>query len=160
VQFGATGPMTIAGAVVVKPWPRVLMSIVLAQLRKPGCPICLSCNCGVLDMGTTRMTVGRTQRLLGPGGSRRGGSVLWPAHLGPGRASDAKMVDAQSGAESMFGILAQAMAGLNLIHDVGYLEAGMACSCQQLVFGNEFISMVKHFMKGITVNKPIPWQPR
>lgn len=45
------------------------------------------------------------------------------------------------------------MAGLNLIHDVGYIDSAMTCSARQMVFGNEVIGMVKHFLKGITVNR-------
>ena len=42
-------------------------------------------------------------------------------------------------------IMAQALAGVNMIHDVGYIDSAMTCSPQQLVFGNEIISLVKHF---------------
>ena len=49
--------------------------------------------------------------------------------------------------------MAQAMAGLNLIHDVGYTDSAMCCSARQLVFGNEIVGMIKHAMKGIPVNR-------
>ena len=42
---------------------------------------------------------------------------------------------------------------MNLIHDVGYMDSGMTCSPQQLVFGNEIIGMVKHFLKSFSVNR-------
>ena len=61
-------------------------------------------------------------------------------------------IDAQAGIERTFGILSQALAGLNLIHDVGYVASGMACSCEQLVMGNEIIGMTKRFIDGVTVN--------
>jgi trimethylamine--corrinoid protein Co-methyltransferase len=35
--------------------------------------------------------------------------------------TDSKVIDAQAGAEAAFSILAQGLAGLNLIHDVGYM---------------------------------------
>jgi trimethylamine--corrinoid protein Co-methyltransferase len=66
-------------------------------------------------------------------------------------ATDAKRLDAQAGIESTFSIFSQALAGLNLIHDVGYMASGMACSCEQLVMGNEIIGMTKRFVEGITV---------
>ena len=68
-------------------------------------------------------------------------------------ATDAKVLDAQAGAESAFHILAQGLSGLNLIHDVGYMAAGMACSLEQLVFGNEIVGMAKRFAKGIVVDR-------
>ena len=53
--------------------------------------------------------------------------------------------------ESAYSILAQALAGLNLIHDVGYLDMGMVCSAEMLVLGDEVIGMVKRFLEGIKI---------
>jgi trimethylamine--corrinoid protein Co-methyltransferase len=41
------------------------------------------------------------------------------------------------------------MTGLNLIHDVGYMDGSMACGVDQLVLGDEIIGMVKRFMRGV-----------
>ena len=62
------------------------------------------------------------------------------------------MLDGQAGAESAFSILAQGLAGLNLIHDVGYLGAGMVCSPEMLVMGDEICGMTRHFLRGIDIN--------
>jgi trimethylamine--corrinoid protein Co-methyltransferase len=67
-------------------------------------------------------------------------------------STDAKVLDAQAGAESAFSILAQGLGGLNLIHDVGYMDNGMVCSTAQLILGNENIGMAKRFIRGIEVN--------
>jgi trimethylamine--corrinoid protein Co-methyltransferase len=67
--------------------------------------------------------------------------------------SDAKRVDAQAGLESGFSILSQGLAGLNLIHDVGYLDMAMVSSPAQLLLGNEAIGMTKRFLQGIRVNQ-------
>jgi trimethylamine--corrinoid protein Co-methyltransferase len=64
-------------------------------------------------------------------------------------STDAKVLDAQAGAEAAYHIMAQGLAGLNLIHDVGYMDMGMACAVEQLVLGNEIIGMTKRFMRGI-----------
>ena len=74
--------------------------------------------------------------------------------------TDAKSLDAQAGLESAFSVLAQGLAGLNLIHDVGYMASGMACSCEQLVMGNEIIGMTRRFVEGITVSMPKHWPAR
>lgn len=68
-------------------------------------------------------------------------------------ATDAKSLDAQAGIESAFSILSQGLSGLNLIHDVGYMASGMACSLEQLVMGNEVIGMTKRFVEGITITR-------
>ena len=57
-------------------------------------------------------------------------------------ATDAKVLDAQAGSEAAFSILAQGLAGLNLIHDVGYMCNGMVCSTAQLILGDENIDFV------------------
>jgi trimethylamine--corrinoid protein Co-methyltransferase len=67
-------------------------------------------------------------------------------------ATDAKTIDAQAGIESAFHILAQGLAGLNLIHDVGYIDSGMVCSAEMLVMGNEVIGMTRRLIRGIEVN--------
>jgi trimethylamine--corrinoid protein Co-methyltransferase len=67
--------------------------------------------------------------------------------------TDAKVLDAQAGSESAFSILAQGLSGLNLIHDVGYMDNGMICSAAQLVLGDENIGMAKRFIRGIEVNR-------
>jgi trimethylamine--corrinoid protein Co-methyltransferase len=67
-------------------------------------------------------------------------------------ATDSKTIDAQAGIESAFSILAQGLAGLNIIHDVGYMDMGMVCSTDMLVMGNEVIGMAKRFIRGIDVD--------
>ena len=68
-------------------------------------------------------------------------------------ATDSKSLDAQAGLESAFSILSQGLSGLNLIHDVGYMASGMACSLEQLVMGNEVVGMTKRFVEGISVTR-------
>ena len=59
------------------------------------------------------------------------------------------MLDAQARAEAAFHILAQGMARLNMIHDVGYMDMGMVCAVEQLILGNEIIGMTQRFLRGI-----------
>ena len=47
--------------------------------------------------------------------------------------------------------LLQGLAGLNLIHDVGYMDMGMICSAEMLAMGDEVIGMTKRFVRGIEV---------
>ena len=152
IQLGATGPVTLAGAV-AHGIAEGLMAIVLAQLRKPGCPMALSVNIGVLDMSTALMTFGDPTNSLGLCAHAEVAQSFELPTWGLAGATDAKVLDAQAGVESTFSIMAQALAGLNLIHDVGYMDSGMCCSAEQMLLGNEVIGMVKHFMQGVTVNR-------
>ena len=152
VMLGATGPMTVAGAV-VQALAESLMSMTLAQLRSPGCPVALSTNMGIMDMKTGLSTFGEPTKSLATCAHAQVAHHLGLPTWGLAGATDAKVIDAQAGSEATFHLMAQALAGLNLIHDVGYTDSAMCCSPQQLVFGNEVVGMVKHFMRGITVNR-------
>jgi trimethylamine--corrinoid protein Co-methyltransferase len=48
--------------------------------------------------------------------------------------------------------MAQGLAGLNLIHDVGYMDMGMVCAVEQLIVGNEVIGMTKRFLRGFEMS--------
>jgi trimethylamine--corrinoid protein Co-methyltransferase len=150
-QPGATAPMTLAGTV-VQITAESLIHITLAQLRKPGCPVSMSGNVGILDMATALMAFGAPEGSLGLAAQAQVAQSFGLPTWGLAGATDAKRLDAQAGIESTFAIFSQALAGLNLIHDVGYMASGMACSCEQLVMGNEIIGMTKRFVDGITVD--------
>ena len=151
IQPGATGPVTLAGAV-AQGTAEALMCLVLAQLRKPGCPCSLGCNFGIFDMATGLLSMAAPEMSLALGAQAEVAQSFGLPTWGLAGATDAKLVDAQAGSESAFSILAQGLSGLNLIHDVGYMDNGMVCSAAQLVLGNENIGMTKHFIRGIEVN--------
>jgi len=150
-QPGATSPMTLAGSV-VQITAESLIHITLAQLRQPGCPVAMSGNVGILDMATALMAFGAPEGSLGLAAQAQVAQSFGLPTWGLAGATDSKRLDAQAGIESTFSIFSQALAGLNLIHDVGYMASGMACSCEQLVMGNEIIGMTKRFVQGIRVD--------
>ena len=150
-QPGATAPMTLAGAV-VQVTAESMIHIALAQLRNPGCPVAMSGNVGILDMHTALMALGAPEGSLGLAAQAQVAQSFGLPSWGLAGATDAKCLDAQAGIESTFSIFSQALAGLNLIHDVGYTASGMACSCEQLVMGNEIIGMTQRFIEGIRVD--------
>jgi trimethylamine--corrinoid protein Co-methyltransferase len=68
-------------------------------------------------------------------------------------ATDAKLVDAQAGAEAMFSVITSMLGRANLIHDVGYLEYGTTSSLEMVVMVDELIGMSRHFAEGIPVDR-------
>jgi trimethylamine--corrinoid protein Co-methyltransferase len=68
--------------------------------------------------------------------------------FGTGGTTDSKVVDAQAGAEYAGSLLAAALAGTNLIHDVGYLDSGLTGSLESIVLAAEVIRWVKQFVDG------------
>ncbi len=151
-QIGATSPATLAGSV-VQSIAEGLMSLVLVQLRRPGAPCCLSGNIGVFDMRWAMLSLAGPEVSLGLAAQAEVAQSFGLPTWGLAGATDAKVLDAQAGIESAFHILAQGLAGLNLIHDVGYMDSGMVCSAEMLVMGNEVIGMARRFIEGIRVDR-------
>jgi trimethylamine--corrinoid protein Co-methyltransferase len=151
IQPGATGPVTMAGSV-VQAIAEGLISLVLVQLRRPGAPCTLSVNIGIFDMATTLLVQAAPETSLGLAAQAEVAQSFGLPTWGTAGAADSKVLDAQAGIESTFSILAQGLAGLNLIHDVGYMDRGMICSAEMLVMGDEVIGMAKRFIRGIEVN--------
>ena len=152
IQPGATGPVTMAGAV-AQGVAEALFGLVVAQLRRPGCPVGLGCNFGIMDMAQALMSTGAPEMSLALAAQAEVAQYFGLPSWGLAGSTDAKVLDAQAGAESDFHILVQGLAGLNLIHDVGYMDMGMACAVEQMVVGDDLIGMTKHLLKGLEVNE-------
>jgi trimethylamine--corrinoid protein Co-methyltransferase len=65
--------------------------------------------------------------------------------------SDAKIIDAQCGLESMGSNFVAALSGANIISGCGMLDLESCLSFEKLVIDAEMIGMVKRFVKGIEV---------
>jgi trimethylamine--corrinoid protein Co-methyltransferase len=61
-------------------------------------------------------------------------------------------MDEQAAADAAFSVLASLLAGSNLVHDVGYLEAGLTTSPEMIVFTAETITMLRRFMSGVSLD--------
>ncbi len=150
-QAGATNPVTLAGTLALMN-AESLMGLVLSQLKRPGTPFVLGGVPTIMDMATGNLCVGAPELSLMTAAygdiARFYGLPCW----GTAGCSDAKTPDQEAGIESAFSCLAQALGGVNLIHDVGYLDMGMICSAEMLVMGDEVIGMVRRFIQGIEVN--------
>jgi len=151
VQPGGTGPVTMAGAV-AQGIAESMFCVVVAQLKKPGCPVGLGCSYGILDMAQALMSIGAPEMSLCLAAHAEVAQSLGLPTWGLAGATDAKCLDAQAGAEAAYHILAQGLAGLNLIHDIGYMDMSMACAVEQLVMGNDVVGMVKRFLQGMEIS--------
>ena len=150
-QLGATAPVTMAGTLALAV-AEGLMSLTLTQLRNPGTPYVMGCNVSGFDMATSTMSIAAPEMSLGLAAQAEVVQSFGLPTWGLAGSTDSKRIDAQAGIESAFSILAQGLAGLNLIHDVGYMDMAMVCSAEMLVLGDEVISMAKHFIRGVDVS--------
>jgi trimethylamine--corrinoid protein Co-methyltransferase len=148
---GASAPMTQAGALAMAA-AEVLSGLVIAQNRRKGTPFVFGSGSGPLDMRTMTGTYAAPEFMLHCMGMAElahyyYGLPCW----GFAGCSDSKLPDIQAGIESALWILWMAIAGSNLVHDVGYVESGLTCSYQMIVTGDEVIGFVRRLMRGVDV---------
>jgi len=130
-----------------------LVGLVVHQLAGKGSPFLFGPNVSVLDMKSTVVSYGcpewsLTQAALADMRDEIYGLPIW-AFAG---ASDAKVMDAQAGAEAMFSIISAMLSRANLIHDVGFLEYGSTSSLEMVTMADELVAMSRFFVGGIPVN--------
>ncbi len=150
---GGGAPVTLAGAMALG-IAENLVGLVVHQLSGKGSPFLFGPNVSVLDMKSTVVSYGcpewsLTQAALADMRDELYGLPIW-AYAG---ASDAKVMDAQAGAEAMFSIITAMLSRANLIHDVGFLEYGLTSSLEMVTMSNELIAMSRFFTEGITINE-------
>jgi trimethylamine--corrinoid protein Co-methyltransferase len=149
---GGTAPVTRAGAVVISN-AESLSGLVLHQLKSPGSPIISGGNSMVMDLMTSICSYGAPEFQLAIAAYtelyHHYGIPVW----GFAGCSDAHLLDEQAAVEATFSIMMNALAGTNLIHDVGYLSSGLTGSCEMLVLSDEIIGMVKRMLRGVPVDR-------
>jgi trimethylamine--corrinoid protein Co-methyltransferase len=149
--MGLTAPVTLAGTL-AQATAESLFSNLMVQAVNPGSPVFMAAiPCSVSSRNGLVSMAGPEYALAISAQAeiaRRVGLPSW----GTGGMSDSHVLDAQAGAESGLTCLIQALAGLNLIHDVGYLGTGIQCSAAMLVFGDEVVAYVKRIVSGFEVN--------
>jgi trimethylamine--corrinoid protein Co-methyltransferase len=150
---GGGAPVTLAGAMALG-IAENLVGLVVHQLVGRGSPFLFGPNVSTLDMKSTVVSYGcpewsLTQAALADMRDEIYGLPVW-AYAG---ASDAKVMDAQAGAEAMFSIITAMLSRANLIHDVGFLEYGTTSSLEMVAMANELVAMSRFFAEGIPVNE-------
>jgi len=150
---GGGAPVTLGGAMALG-IAENLVGLVVHQLAGKGSPFLFGPNVSTLDMKSSVVSYGcpewsLTQAALADMRDELYGLPIW-AYAG---ATDAKVMDAQAGAEAMFSIITAMLSRANIIHDVGFLEYGNTSSLEMVTMANELIAMSRFFTEGITVNE-------
>jgi len=150
---GGGAPVTLAGAMALG-IAENLVGLVVHQLAGKGSPFLFGSNVSILDMKSTVVSYGcpewsLTQAALTDMRDEIYGLPIW-AFAG---ASDAKVMDAQAGAEAMFSIASAMLSRANLIPDVGFLEYGSTSSLEMVTMSDELVAMSRFFIRGISVSE-------
>jgi trimethylamine--corrinoid protein Co-methyltransferase len=151
-MMGGTAPITIAGGLALGV-AEVLSGLVIHQLKRAGSPFVFGSGLHHLDMRTSISVYGAPEfqlaRLAVADLGRYYGLPTW----GYAGHSDSCLFDGQAAADAVFSTLIALQSGTNLVHDVGYLEAGLTNSPEMIVFTCEMIGMLRRFQAGFAIDE-------
>jgi trimethylamine--corrinoid protein Co-methyltransferase len=149
---GGTTPVTMASTIVVA-LVEGLAGLTLAQLKNPGVPVITGGVLTTMDMRTTVCTYGAPELTLLMAGITEMCRHYEVPSYGTAGCSNSKAVDPQAAMEATNSILGSALAGSNLIHDIGLVDTGMTVSLEAFVLSDEIISMVRRIAGGLLVDE-------
>ncbi|MCU0484197.1 MAG: trimethylamine methyltransferase family protein, partial [Chloroflexi bacterium] len=145
---GAAAPVTLIGSV-VQHAAECLSGIVIHQAARPGSPIVWGGAPAILDMRTGATPMGAIETAMIDASYAQVGKALGlPTHAYLA-SSDAKIVDAQAGLETMATAMVGALAGINMISGAGMLDVLLCQSAEKLVVDAEAIGMVRRLLRGV-----------
>jgi len=151
VMCGATGPVTTAGALVVAN-AEILSGLVIHQLKSKGAPFIYGGGTPPLNMITTVCSYGDPQGIVGAVSLVQLAQFYNLPSFSIAGCTDAQLFDQQAAMEAGFNLLMSALAGGNLVHDLGYIGVGLTFSLEYLVLCNEGVGAAKFITQGVEVN--------
>jgi trimethylamine--corrinoid protein Co-methyltransferase len=150
VQRGFTCPITYAGAMACANAGQ-LVGLLLAQLVQEGAPVILNAATpSTIDMKTMVLPY------VEPAGKAFSLEMNFYYNLpafSTGGCSDSKLLDEQAIMEATLSLFNATLRGGNMIHDIGYLEAGLTGSLELVVICDEIISWSKAYMQGLEISE-------
>lgn len=150
-MMGGTAPVTLAGGLVLGN-AEVLSSLVIHQLKRAGAPFVYGSGLHHMDMRTTISVYGAPEFQLARVGVAAMGQYYSLPNWGYAGHTDSNVMDEQAAADSVFSVMIALLVGANLVHDVGYIEAGLTTSPEMMVFTDEIIAMMRHFAAGVRLD--------
>ena len=146
---GVNTPATTAGCLACLN-AGTLLGIVLAQLVRPGTPVAVpGWNGGPYNLKTM---VGNYVLADEQGVATEMGRYYDLPVFGLGGSTDSKALDQQAGMEVTLSLMTSLLHGANIIHDVGFMDAGLQGSLQLQVIGNDTIGFIRAATRGVPVN--------
>jgi len=146
---GVNSPATIAGCMASMN-AGILLGVVLSQLVREGAPVAVpGWNGGPYNLKTM---VGNYVLADEQGVPTSMGNFYDLPVFGLGGATDAKVLDHQAGMECTISLMTALLHGANIVHDVGFMDAGLQGSLQLQVMANETIGFLRAATRGVVVD--------
>ncbi|SDD41961.1 trimethylamine methyltransferase family protein [Ruegeria marina] len=145
--MGAMAPITVAGAITLS-HAECLAAITLAQLTRPGAPVCYGTFTSNVDMKSGAPAFGTPEHFqasLAAGQMARLLGLPWRSAAG----SAANLNDVQAANENQLGLWGCLLSGATIIiHSAGWLEGGLSVSYEKIVTDVEVLNMVAELCAG------------
>jgi trimethylamine--corrinoid protein Co-methyltransferase len=156
--MGLIAPVTLVGATVFHTVD-VLAGITMAQILRPGAPVLFGGAPAAFHMKAASSPMAAVEAL-----HLDVAYVAVAKSLGlPTQAymalSDAKLLDAQAGAETFGSALLAALAGVNSVSGPGMLDFVLVFSLAKLVFDDEMCGQALHFVRELKPLGDLPAEP-
>jgi trimethylamine--corrinoid protein Co-methyltransferase len=148
---GATAPATSAG-LLAQAHAESLAGLVIHQLVKPGAPFLYGGVATVMDMKSTACVYGGPELYLQCAALADIATYFELPFWGTAGCTDTVALDEQGAAEIGMSCLLAVLSGANLVHDVGLLDQASLVDPVTILFCDEVIDHVKHFMGGIQLS--------
>lgn len=146
---GVNSPTTTAGCMATMN-AGILLGIVLSQLVHPGAPVAVpGWNGGPYNLQTM---VGNYVLADEQGVPTSMGKYYGLPVFGLGGSTDSKVMDQQCAFEATLSLMTSLLHGANIIHDVGFMDAGLQGSLQMIAICNEILGFLRAATKGVEVN--------
>ncbi|MEM0343908.1 MAG: trimethylamine methyltransferase family protein [Thermoplasmata archaeon] len=150
-QAGATGPVTLAGSLIVNN-AEVLAGLTMAQLAAPGSPFMYGTGGAAFDMRTMTWAGGGPERALISAGAGELAHMYGFPILCGGIVTSAKMPGPQACYEKMSSGMPQFYAGCDMIAGLGLLDDVTMLSYEQMVIDDEMARIMARLAYGVTVD--------
>ena len=148
---GGTSPATLAGTIVMTV-VEGLAGAILAQLVNPGVPVIPGGGPGTMDMLTTVVGLGTPELGMMVAGTAQMFRFYKIPSYGAAGATNSKIVDLQCAIEDTNSILLTALAGSNMVHCIGTIDACMTVGLDAFVLVDEIISTTRRIAAGMEVD--------
>ncbi|MDZ7844141.1 MAG: trimethylamine methyltransferase family protein [Anaerolineales bacterium] len=147
---GVNSPATTAGCLAAMN-AGSLLGILLAQLVREGTPVAVpGWNGGPYNLQTM---VANYVLADGEGVAASMGKYYQLPVFGLGGATDSKLLDQQCAAEAALCLFSAHLNGANIIHDCGFMDAGMQGSLQLLAITNDLIGFIRAATRPVEISE-------
>ena len=146
---GVNSPHTTAGCMASMN-AGALLGIVLSQLVREGAAIAIpGWNGGPYNLKTM---VGNYVLADEQGVPTSMGKYYDLPVFGLGGSTDSKLLDQQCGFEATLSLMTSLLHGANIVHDVGFMDAGLQGSLQLIALCNDHLGFLRAATRGVVVD--------